>query len=37
MELETTGKFNVLPPRPYASGRLHKLGTRTMHSYCCYT
>jgi len=23
MELETGGKFNVLPHRPYASGRLH--------------
>jgi hypothetical protein len=23
MELETGGKFNVLPPRPYASCRLH--------------
>ena len=35
MELETEGKFNVLPPRPYASGRLHI--ANQVHAQCTVT
>ena len=35
MELETRGKFNVLPPRPYASGRLHR--ANWVHAQCTVT